>query len=880
VDDVRVYNRVLTEAQIRTDMNTPVGSKPTPDTTPPTVAITTPTSTGALTTSKNSLSLGGTAADNIQVTQVSWTNSLGGNGTATGTTKWSVGSIALKNGTNVITVTARDANNNTATATLSATYIPSPGLVAAYNFDEGSGTNSADVSGNGHPATLIGGPTWVPGHSGTALSFNGQSSYASTNLATSLPAWTISTWVRSPAPPTNAAASGPIQRQANYQINWNHPSAALRGAAAVRVAGVLYPASFGPLAANTWYHLSATYDGETLKAYKNGNLITSNTAPSGSPSTNSNPFTIAKNAALDQFFQGIVDDVRVYNRVLTQAQIRTDMYTPVGGSKPTPDTTPPTVAITSPTTGTTVSGRITVTANAADNIGVTGVQFFLDEAQLGMEATSPPFATFWDTEKTNDGSHQLAARARDAAGNHTTTVVAINILNDPTVVGRWSLPINFPTKAVHMVLLPTFDVLMWDAFGLGREAYVWNSSTGTFTYVPSPDNLFCAGLTLLVDGNALVVGGHLANGGVGLPDANRFDPVTKSWSAVAPMAFGRWYPTSTTLPDGRVLVVSGAVTCYTCTGDIPEVYDPTTDSWTQLANAELNMPLYPHMYVLPDGRILYASSSENVTQTQTLDLETESWTMIDPLALPGGSSAMYRPGVILKSGSPGAPNRLPAAPSLATAYVLDMNQLSPAWRPVASMAFARTFHTLTLLPNGNVLATGGSQTNEAGSQPVLAPEIWNAQNETWSTMSNGQMARTYHQTALLLPDGRVLVAGSGGCCGAPSQFNGEIFSPPYLFKGPRPIVASAPANLAYGSQFMVGTPDAPVIQSVALIRLGAVTHQIDQNQRYVPLSFTAAADELVLQMPASASLAPPGDYMLFIVNSDGVPSVANLVRVE
>jgi hypothetical protein len=299
-----------------------------------------------------------------------------------------------------------------------------------------------------------------------------------------------------------------------------------------------------------------------------------------------------------------------------------------------------------------------------------------------------------------------------------------------------------------------------------------------------------------------------------------------------------------------------------------------------LGNAQLIMPLYPHMFVLPDGRVLYASASEGTVQTQTLDLDTETWTMIDPVAVPGGSSAMYRPGIILKSGSPGAPGRIPTASSLRTAYVLDMNHSSPAWRPVDSMEFPRTYHTLTLLPDGNVLATGGSQTNHPASEPAYAAEIWDAETEIWSTMSSGQMGRTYHETALLLPDGRVLVAGSGGCCGAPDQFNAEIFSPPYLFKGPRPVIISSPANLSYGSQFVVSTPDAASIQSTVLIRLGAVTHQFDQNQRYVPLSFTPIDDGLAVEMAANANLAPPGDYMLFIVKGNGVPSVAAFVKVE
>src|SRR5712692_769385 len=209
-----------------------------------------------------------------------------------------------------------------------------------------------------------------------------------------------------------------------------------------------------------------------------------------------------------------------------------------------------------------------------------------------------------------------------------------------------------------------------------------------------------------------------------------------------------------------------------------------------------------------------------------------------------------------------------------------MNQPSPAWRPVGSMAFPRVFHVLTLLPTGDVLVTGGSQTTDPASQPVYAAEIWSALTETWSTMSSAQMARTYHETALLLPDGRVLVAGSGGCCNAPDQFNAEVFSPPYLFKGPRPSITAAPATVGYGSQLFVGTPDAATIGSVVLIRLGAVTHQIDMSQRYVPLAFTPTTNGLSVQMATNVNLAPPGDYMLFIVNNNGVPSVAAIVTVH
>jgi hypothetical protein len=487
----------------------------------------------------------------------------------------------------------------------------------------------------------------------------------------------------------------------------------------------------------------------------------------------------------------------------------------------------------------------------------------------------------WNSLSSSDGSHVLSAIARDAAGNQTTSVINVTVANggggSPT--GQWSPPFNLPIRDVHMVLLRTGDVLMWDAFESGQMAYTWNSSTGVLSYVPSADNIFCSGPVHMGDGSVLVAGGH-SSAGVGIPDVNRFDPVSKTWTALPPMAFQRWYPTATTLTDGRVLVASGATTCITCIGDIPELYDPATNSWMQLTGAQLSMPLYPHMFVLPDGRVLYASSTEAVIQTRVLDIPTQTWTIVDPVAVAGGSSVMYLPGVILKSGSPGAPGRIPTATSLQTAYVLDMTQPNPAWRQVGSMTYGRTFHSLTLLPDGSVLATGGSATNDPSSPPVLAAEIWNPQTQTWSLMSSMAMARTYHEDALLLPDGRVLVGGGGGCCGAPDQYNAEIFSPPYLFKGARPTITSAPATIAYGAQFSVTTPDAASIISVALIRLGSDTHQFNRDQRYLPLSFTAAGTQLTVTMPANKNLAPGGDYMLFLVNASGVPSVASMASVH
>jgi hypothetical protein len=143
--------------------------------------------------------------------------------------------------------------------------------------------------------------------------------------------------------------------------------------------------------------------------------------------------------------------------------------------------------------------------------------------------------------------------------------------------------------------------------------------------------------------------------------------------------------------------------------------------------------------------------------------------------------------------------------------------------------------------------------------------------------------RLYHSTALLLPDGRVLVAGGGRFADSnepTDQLSAEIYSPPYLFKGTRPTISSAPGTIQYAANFIVTTPEALQIASVALVRLGAVTHAFDQNQRYIPLTFQQAPGGLTVHSPSSAKLAPPGYYMLFIVNSTGVPSLASIVKLQ
>ena len=243
---------------------------------------------------------------------------------------------------------------------------------------------------------------------------------------------------------------------------------------------------------------------------------------------------------------------------------------------------------------------------------------------------------------------------------------------------------------------------------------------------------------------------------------------------------------------------------------------------------------------------------------------------------------MYLPSKFLKVGTSVDPDDA-VLPSVATAYVLDMTQTSPAWRQVASMAFARTYHNSTILPDGSVLVTGGGTTTNAigTSDAVLPAELWSPTTETWTTLAAMNAPRLYHSEALLMPDARVLISGGGRYnddTEPTDQFSLEFFEPPYLFKGPRPTISSAPSQLSYAQNFTVQTPDAARIATVSLIRFGAVTHAINMSQRFIPLSFSVGTGSLTITAPVNANLAPPGNYMLFLVDTNGVPSVAAIVH--
>jgi galactose oxidase-like protein/Big-like domain-containing protein len=464
---------------------------------------------------------------------------------------------------------------------------------------------------------------------------------------------------------------------------------------------------------------------------------------------------------------------------------------------------------------------------------------------------------------------------------------AAAVTGGPQDVGQWSPVVDWPVIAINAALLANGKVLAYDSIGdNATETYpiqdhtratLWDPVTGTQTpvNVDTGYNIFCSGFAHLVDGRIFIAGGNKDQQLNGIVQTHVFDPATDLWSLGPNMAVGRWYPTVTPLNNGEMLITSGRA-------DTPEVRT-LAGNLRALTTATLSLPLYPWLDVAPDGRAFYSGPDQTLRKLDTAG--TGSWQSLgqrDGINRDYGGHALFDIGKMLVAGG---------GPSTTDTRVVDFNGATPQVSSTAPMAFGRRQFNLTVLADGSVLATGGNSSGASLvdlSAGVYPAEQWNPATGQWKTLAAMQITRQYHSTALLLPDGRVLSAG-GGICGTCDQVgylakNAEIFSPPYLFQAdgtlaPRPTIDGAPSTTGYGASMDIATASPASIRKVALVRLGAATHSDNMEQRYVPLPFTAGATSLTATAPANANIAPPGYYMLFIIDANGVPSVARMVSV-
>ena len=445
-------------------------------------------------------------------------------------------------------------------------------------------------------------------------------------------------------------------------------------------------------------------------------------------------------------------------------------------------------------------------------------------------------------------------------------------------VGRWDPARSTPVIGVHLSRLFNGRLLLW---GHAGEAHLWDGPGSAFVQVPANActgtavcEYFCAGHTFLADGTLLIAGGHneaLGNE-YGIKDASVFNGT--SWQATGSMVYPRWYPTLVTLANGEVLALAGNSTPGTAV-PIPERYNGST--WTELTGINVVWPMYPRAFVEPKlGRVyvfdgLVKMIDPSGVGSATIGPYKKTYDRYYGAAVMLDSKVLYVGG----GGAGGCPTNLPRN----TAEVIDLAAATPVWNYTGSMQVGRRHHNATVLPDGTVMVNGGTSlcgfNNESGA--VYSTELWNPATGSWTQLAASSVIRVYHSTSILLDDGRVVSMGSGDANVASPQLSYEVFSPPYLFKGPRPGYTLPPGGMHYGQPFVVNTPQAASIRKVTIIRLPSTTHAIDMGQRLNTLTFEVNGTSITITPPAEGKIAPPGPYRLFLINDQGVPSIGQAI---
>lgn len=448
-------------------------------------------------------------------------------------------------------------------------------------------------------------------------------------------------------------------------------------------------------------------------------------------------------------------------------------------------------------------------------------------------------------------------------------------------VGQWAPPVNWGIVVSHAHVLPNGKVLLWDGTvpSGGTQIYLWDPETQTRTPVTqtlkasgSILNVYCTGHSFLPDGKLLITGGHRGQY-LGEKETLLYDYATNTFTLGPDMNLPRWYPSNVTLPSGDALVASGTIDGPVNFNTLMQVYQTATGTYRDLPFSMPEEYMYPMLHVAPNGQVFSAGPGRDSYYIDPSGVTAPTLVAANNYGYRGDYSAsvMYEPGKVLVLGG---------NPPTEKVEAIDLNDATPAWRYASPMKHARRHPNTVLMPDGKVFISGGMKTSSSlDSDAVLPTEIWDPQTEEWNTLASLTIPRVYHSVAVLLPDGRVFTGGGGRGRDFIDHLDYQIFSPPYLFKGPRPTVTSAPATVNYGVPFVLETPDAANIAKVTWVRLPSITHSTNQNQRFNSLTFAPTTDGLLVTPPASANLCPPGHYMLFVFNTDGTPSVAKIVQI-
>lgn len=503
--------------------------------------------------------------------------------------------------------------------------------------------------------------------------------------------------------------------------------------------------------------------------------------------------------------------------------------------------------------------------------------------------------------------------------------------------GMWStLPSPMPVNPVHAALLHTGKVLIIAGSGncpptqagcpqgpqYPQGAALLDLASNTITTLPITWDMFCNGMSIMQDGRVLINGGTKSYGALavvgaqgeipftGFANTSMFDPATESFVDIAPTAHGRWYPNVTELNDGRMMTTSGLNDTDGGNNNTSEIWDGQQWSAEIAGNPHIadfsafQFPLYPRMHLLPTGHVFYSSST---SATVDFNPSNQTWNLVAWTVYPGSDDPngerTYGTSVLLPltpQNNYGAKVMIMGGdnPATDTTELIDLSpagaQISaacptyaPCWVEGPKMVQKRVEMEATILPNGKVLVDSGSGQDEEPTTASLQAEIYDPVTNSFSSAGSNAYPRLYHNVQLLLPDGTVALTGGNPQQGV-FENHIEIYQPSYLFNSdgslatrPR-IAAGAPGSITYAQSFSVPTPDASDIASVVLMKAGSVTHSFDMDQRYVGLTFTAgqSAGTLTVTGPPDSNIAPPGYYMLFLVNKAGTPSIASWMQVS
>ena len=471
------------------------------------------------------------------------------------------------------------------------------------------------------------------------------------------------------------------------------------------------------------------------------------------------------------------------------------------------------------------------------------------------------------------------------------------------VKGQWTTQsLTVPLNPVHAALMSNGKILIIAGSGNcppsqsgcptgppygqanGSGAAVYDPAAGTITQLSMSWDMFCNGMVLLPDGRPFINSGSLQYDPFhGSLQSAVFNPANNTFTNVQNMAHGRWYPTLTTLGDGRIMTFSGLDENGN-TNTAVEIYT-VGSGWSQQYFAGWTPPLYPRMHLLPNGTVFYSGQG---TSSAIFNPANTTWTTNvantvysgqrsygTSVLLPLTPANNYNPKVMIMGGN---------NPATATTEIIDLGATPLKWKSGPNMSQARTQMNAVILPNGKVLAVGGSANDEDTGSLSLNADLYDPATSTFSSAGANVYQRLYHSVALLLPDASVWLTGGNPSRGS-YEPHMEIYKPAYFFNSSgglatRPTITSAPSAVSWGSAFTVQTPDAANISSVVLVRNGAVTHAFNMDQRLVGMSFTAGSGVLTVTAPPTGNIAPPGYYMLFLLNSSGVPSVAKFIQLS